>query len=62
MYVLGAATLGFLLLNRHPAEIVMGDVCSGFIAFYITAITMASEKSFSNAFVNADNGETVSKL
>lgn len=33
MYILGAAALGFLLLNWNPAEIVIGDVCSGFIAF-----------------------------
>lgn len=42
MYVLGAAALGFLVLNWHPAKIFMGDVCSGFIGFYIAAIAIAS--------------------
>jgi len=35
-YLLGAASLGFLKLNWHPAKIFMGDLCSGFMG-----ITMA---------------------
>lgn len=43
MLALGAASVGFLILNWHPAKIFMGDVGSGFIGFYIATIAVAGE-------------------
>lgn len=45
MFILGAAALGFLMLNWHPAKIFMGDVGSGFIGFYIATVAVASENA-----------------
>lgn len=45
MFALGAASLGFLVLNWHPAKIFMGDVGSGFIGFYIATVAVASENA-----------------
>jgi Fuc2NAc and GlcNAc transferase len=43
MFALGAASVGFLILNWHPAKIFMGDVGSGFIGFYIATVAVAAE-------------------
>ncbi len=45
MFALGAASVGFLALNWHPAKIFMGDVGSGFIGFYIATVAVASENA-----------------
>lgn len=44
MLALGAAALGFLVLNWHPAKIFMGDVGSGFIGFYVATVAVASDR------------------
>lgn len=45
MFALGAAALGFLVLNWHPAKIFMGDVGSGFVGYYVAAVAIASENA-----------------
>lgn len=41
MLVLGVAAAGFLVYNRPPARIFMGDVGSAFCGFYIMVATLA---------------------
>jgi Fuc2NAc and GlcNAc transferase len=44
MLALGAATLGFLILNWPPARIFMGDVGSGFLGFSLTVLALAASR------------------
>jgi Fuc2NAc and GlcNAc transferase len=44
MTALGAATLGFLVLNWPPARIFMGDVGSGFLGFSLTVLALAASR------------------
>jgi Fuc2NAc and GlcNAc transferase len=44
MMALGAATLGFLVLNWPPARIFMGDVGSGFLGFSLTVLALAASR------------------
>jgi Fuc2NAc and GlcNAc transferase len=38
-FILAAASLGFLVFNWQPARIFMGDVASGFIGFFLSALS-----------------------
>jgi Fuc2NAc and GlcNAc transferase len=40
-----ASSAGFLLLNWQPAMIFMGDVCSGFLGFFLAAVALWGEAS-----------------
>ena len=40
--ILAASTMGFLILNWHPAKIFMGDVGSGFLGLILGIIAYAS--------------------
>lgn len=44
MIALGAATLGFLILNWPPARIFMGDVGSGFLGFNLIVLALAASR------------------
>ena len=44
-FVLAAATAGFLVWNRPPARIFMGDVGSGFLGFCLAMLAIMSERS-----------------
>ena len=44
MVALGAATLGFLILNWPPARIFMGDVGSGFLGFNLIVLALAASR------------------
>lgn len=45
MFVLAAATLGFLIWNWPPARIFMGDVGSGFLGFTLAVLGLAASRN-----------------